>query len=273
MTANNALVSDGRVEHLADGVILYLGDCVEIMPALTNVDAVVTDPPYGSTSLRWDAWPDGWLELLVGQTPQIWCFASVRMLWEKHAQFAPWRLSQEIVWEKANGSGFHNDRFRRVHELALHLYRGKWSALYKSTPRVSAADSGVTPAEQRRTTRLVRHSPLMPLHIGGIGSKTTWERGGPRLMRSVIKAPSCRGYAEHPTQKPEAVIRPLIEYSVPPGGTVLDPFMGSGTTGVAAVTLGRRFTGIEIEPKYFAIACERIRKALKQTRLAFEDAA
>ena len=67
----------------------------------------------------------------------------------------------------------------------------------------------------------------------------------------------------HPTQKPLALMKWCINF-FPWAVTILDPFMGSGTTGVAAVKLGRKFTGIEIEPKYFDIACRRISEALKQ---------
>jgi len=65
----------------------------------------------------------------------------------------------------------------------------------------------------------------------------------------------------HPTEKPVALMRQLVRKTA---GTVCDPFMGSGTTGVACVKLGRRFIGIEIDPGYFDIACERIREAYRQ---------
>jgi site-specific DNA-methyltransferase (adenine-specific) len=68
----------------------------------------------------------------------------------------------------------------------------------------------------------------------------------------------------HPTEKPVSLMRELISLFSNFGETILDPFMGSGTTGVAAVKLGRKFIGIEIEPKYFDIACRRISDALKQ---------
>lgn len=71
---------------------------------------------------------------------------------------------------------------------------------------------------------------------------------------------------EHPTQKPVELIKWCLEF-FPEAKTVLDPFMGSGTTGVAAVKLGRKFTGIEIEPRYFDIACRRIAEAAKQPDL------
>lgn len=70
---------------------------------------------------------------------------------------------------------------------------------------------------------------------------------------------------EHPTQKPVALLEWCLEFCKP--GTALDPFMGAGTTGVACAKLGRRFVGIEIEPKYFDIACQRIDAAQRQTRL------
>ncbi len=71
----------------------------------------------------------------------------------------------------------------------------------------------------------------------------------------------------HPSPKPEKLVRWMIENTTPEGGTVLDPFMGSGTTGVACIQLGRKFIGIEIDPTYYAIAEKRIRDAEAQLRL------
>ena len=76
--------------------------------------------------------------------------------------------------------------------------------------------------------------------------------------------PGCREFEGHPTQKPIALMERIVGKTK---GTVLDPFMGSGTTGVACANLGRKFIGIEIEQKYFDIACERIEQAYKQQRL------
>ena len=71
----------------------------------------------------------------------------------------------------------------------------------------------------------------------------------------------------HPTEKPVGLIEKIIEASTTESDVVFDPFMGSGTTGVACMNLGRKFIGIEIEPKYFEIACERIDQAQRQGRL------
>ena len=94
---------------------------------------------------------------------------------------------------------------------------------------------------------------------GDIGeSRYATEDGGPLLMRSVMFHRSCHGEAVHPTQKPVAVMAPLIEYSCPPGGTVLDPFIGSGTTAQAAAQLGMSCIGIEINPDYAAMARNQV---------------
>ena len=73
--------------------------------------------------------------------------------------------------------------------------------------------------------------------------------------------------SDHPCERPVALYEWCIRYLPAPANTILDPFMGSGTTGVAAIKLGRRFVGIEIEPRYFDIACRRIEEAWKQPRL------
>ncbi len=91
------------------------------------------------------------------------------------------------------------------------------------------------------------------------------------LWNGMIKARGeTRG--DHPTQKPVGVMKWAITHCPTPAETILDPFMGSGTTGVACANLGRKFIGIEIEPKYFDIACRRIEQAYKQPRL-FKDEA
>ena len=78
---------------------------------------------------------------------------------------------------------------------------------------------------------------------------------------------------EHPTQKPIDVMKWAIEHIPEPSSTILDPFMGSGTTGVACVKLGRKFIGIEIDSGYFEIACKRIRDAYAQPDMFIEPPA
>lgn len=89
------------------------------------------------------------------------------------------------------------------------------------------------------------------------------EDGGPKLMESIIFARSCHGYAVNETQKPEAIVAPLIQYSVPPGGLVVDCFAGSGTTLAVARKTGRRSIGIELRKEQ----CQRIVERLSQREL------
>lgn len=224
---------------------LHNGRCEDVLPGLRSVDLVLTDPPYGDTSLEWDERQDTWATLIP--CDQFWCWGSFRYF--RAARFTGWRLAQEIVWEKHNGSGSAADRFRRVHEIAAHFYRGEWRGKYRKPVHTHDA-----------TARAVRRKQRPP-HWGYIEDSTyKSEDGGPRLMRSVWYARSCHGSAIHPTQKPVEVLKPLIEFSCPPGGTVLDPFMGSGSTGEAALSLGRNFIGIEADKGYFDSAKARLER-------------
>jgi site-specific DNA-methyltransferase (adenine-specific) len=234
-------------------VTLYHGDAMELMPHLPQVHAVITDPPYGETSLDWDRWPDGWPALAAKLAPQMWCFGSMRMFLDKREDLGDWKLAQDVVWEKHNGSNSSNDRFRRLHELALHFYRGEWKPLFKAPQFTNDA-----------VQKSVRRSKNRTAHWGDIGqSAYVSEDGGPRLMGSVIYARSCHGYAVNETQKPEAIVAPLVQYSVPPGGILLDCFAGSGTTLDVARKTGRRAIGIEKRLEQ----CERIVERLGQRDL------
>lgn len=236
------------------GITIYHGDCREILPEIGSVDAVVTDPPYGDTSLDWDQPVRGWLDLV--DTRQIWCFGSMRFWLEHGAEFEGWKYGQEIIWEKHNGSSFHADRFKRVHEFAIHWYRGPWSEIW--TDPVYTMDA---------RKRQFRRKEIPSHHHGDRGpSVYQSEDGGPKLMRSVLQVRSEHGSAVHPTQKPLGILSPLIAYSTHTvGGTVLDPFMGSGSTLRAAKDLGRKAIGIEIEERYCEIAVQRLAQEVLAT--------
>ncbi len=217
-----------------EAVTLYHGDALALLPLLPKADAVVTDPPYGETSLEWDVWPDGWPDVAALVADQMWCFGSLRMFLDRRDDLAGWKLAQDVVWEKHNGANLFNDRFRRVHELALHFYRGDWRELHKEPQYTNDA----TKRTARRKGR--------PEHWGALGDGAYQSQdGGPRMVGSVIYARSCHGYAVNETQKPEDIVAPLLQYSVPPGGLVVDCFAGSGTTGAVARKTGRRAILIE----------------------------
>jgi site-specific DNA-methyltransferase (adenine-specific) len=233
-----------------DRVTLYLGDCREIIPALgLTADLIVADPPYAETSLAWDRWPDGWPTLTADVASSMWCFGSMRMFLDRAGEFAGWRLSQDVVWEKHNGSSFARDRFRRVHEHALHWYRGPWSAIHHDVPRVAATFN----AKGRTTSASAVKVP----HTGTIGAHT-YVDDGLRLARSVLRVRSMHRQAIHPSEKPVDLLDLLIRYACPPGGLVLDPFAGSASTLVAARAAGRRAVGIELHEPYAEAAALRL---------------
>lgn len=234
---------------------ILIGDALghlDLLPS-GSVDCVVTDPPFGDTSLEWDVivrWLPAVRRLLMPHG-SVWFFTSLRHLLT--VDLTGWKLAQDVVWEKHNGSSFHADRFKRVHEHAVQLYPADrpWSGVHREVQTTPDA-----------TARSVRRKARPP-HTGHIDAASyVSEDGGPRLMRSVIPVRSCHGHAVHPTQKPEGIVEPLVRYSCPPGGLVLDPFAGSGTTGVVALSHGRRFLGIELNPAYAALAIDRCEKAV-----------
>jgi site-specific DNA-methyltransferase (adenine-specific) len=235
---------------------LICGDAIEELRKLpeASVDCVVVDPPYGDTSCAWDIRVSGWASLAllaVKPSGSLWTFGSFRYFTENWAEFTAWRYAQEVIWEKHNGSNSFADRFRRVHEFAVQFYplTSKWGDVYKSPV--------TTPTAVGRTVRRKQKAQ----HWSKIreGQYTSVD-GGPALMRSVIYARSDHGRAVHPTQKPTEILEHLIEYSCPVGGVVLDPFCGSGSTGVAAQRGKRNFVGIELNPEYVALSEKRIRE-------------
>lgn len=242
-----------------DGTVtLYLGDCREVIPALgLTADLVLADPPYAETSLPWDRWPDGWVDVAATVSSSMWCFGSMRMFLDRRDDFASWKLSQDVagedvgvLWEKHNGTGFAADRFKRVHEHVLHWYRGSWTEAHQATPRVPYAGPD----------KSSRARPARAAHTGAIGA-LHYADDGTRLMRSVIKVKSVRGQRRHPDEKPVELLRPLIEYGCPPGGLVLDTFAGSGSALVAARDAGRRAAGIEANEAYIEKAALRLAQA------------
>ena len=195
---------------------LYLGDCMEVLPTLPRVDAVITDPPYGigasggvgkygrlkfqSSDIGWDeATPDDSLLMMV-------IAAGHRSVIFGGNYFRLPTTRNYLVWDK--GAGFKGRDFAEC-EMAWCSWDGN--------------------------ARVLTYDPLA--------------RGDYR-----------NGNKQHPTQKPVAVMAWAAKHASATG-TILDPFMGSGTTGVAAVQMGRQFIGIEREPKYFEIACRRIEDA------------
>jgi site-specific DNA-methyltransferase (adenine-specific) len=239
----------------SEGVELYLGDCREVLPQLgAQPVACIADPPYGETANAWDRWPDGWVDAVTAALPpsaSLWCFGSARMFMDRLTDFAGWKFAQEALWVKRNGTGpTSRDRLVKIHEWAYHWYRGRWSDLHHEWERERVDANKGTVRKQSRAAEHQRD-----------GRENAWTDDGTRQPRSVsylVEAPSVRFQKRHPDEKPLAVVEGLVRECTPPGGLVLDPFAGSGSTLLAARLLGRRAIGVESNEAYAEKAAERL---------------
>jgi len=211
---------------------LYLGDCLEIMPSLGMVDAVVTDPPYG--------------------------------------------IQQDKGFEGSEGFGGFGK------PIARRQYDGDWD---DERPSKEAFDLALAQSDQAIIFGGNYFTDFLPIgrHWLVWDKKNTMptfsdcELAWTNIDRKSVKLLTYeyngllgkREKRVHPTQKPIEVMKWAIE-KAKGATTILDPFMGSGTTGVACVKLGRKFIGIELDPEYFDIACRRIEEAYKQPDLFIE---
>ena len=227
-----------RKEVIGDAT-LYCGDCLEVLPTLGKVDAVITDPPYaiptqvasgrtitrnvGDLSIIEGACRQHlalWKSML-GEDGRICVFcdgASYSVIYR--AAYGCFSLAS-LVWDKGQiGMG---REFRKRHELIIH----GWGAC---TPVVSSDGIGHADVIERRPV--------------GVSKR------------------------QHPAEKPVELVGDMLRVC---GEKIVDPFMGSGTTGVSCALSGKHFIGIEIEPKYFEVACRRIEDAYRATpRLAID---
>jgi len=190
---------------------LIQGDCLEVLPLIGRVDAVVTDPPYGigASSMSFGMWRTSAMEKGVWdeETPDLSSLVAMgvpTIIWGGN-YFALPPSRRWLIWDK--GAGFRGRDFAEC-EMAWCSFDGN--------------------------ARVLTHDPLA--------------RGDYRDK-------------QHPTQKPVGVMQWCLSHLPSDAETILDPFMGSGTTGVACIKTGRQFIGIEKEPKYFDIAVSRIRRA------------
>jgi site-specific DNA-methyltransferase (adenine-specific)/modification methylase len=238
---------------------LILGDssaCIKQIPD-HSIDLILTDPPYnlgrystGNIKMSWRKdfnndvaeWdttifnPAEWLDefrRVLKPTGTIFAFTSYNLLGQWHQAFDPvFDTFQFMVWHKTNPP----PKLRRA------------GFLNSCELIICAWDKG-----------------------------HTWNFTKQKEMHNFIESPICMGKERvknpvHPTQKPVKVLSHLIKLATNPGDLVLDPFMGVGSTGVAALKLGRRFIGIEIDPLYFKAATERIEELTRSPALFTPEA-
>jgi len=235
-----------------DSVTLWLGDFRDILPTLDIApDAIVTDPPYGETSLDWDVWPRGWPSIAAQYVRSMWCFGSMRMFLDRRDEFAGWRLSQDVVWDKDDGVCLSGDRFMRIHEFATHWYRGSWRDLHHAQQRIPHYGKRVDSARA-----------AVGANVYGSAGAVAYTDDGTRVQTTILRARNLRGRGINETEKPTGILEPLIAYAVPPGGLVLDIFAGSGSTAAAARAIGRRAVLIEKRESQCEKAAERLSQGI-----------
>lgn len=243
---------------MAEGVELWCGDCLQIVPALADrADHFVFDPPYEATLHA----AKNSLKGLKGRKHRNDGVAEL-----KGVDFAPIDAIRDDV--VALGEAYCSGWF-----IAFCTPEGvaKWAdAINVSKIKYKRACVWVKPDS---TPQLNGQGPAQGAENfvcawAGAGY-SRWNSGGKRGVYTHLVNPSNRD-GRHPTEKPLALMSEIISDFTSPGELICDPFMGSGTTGVAAVKAGRRFVGIEMDERYFEIACDRIRAALKQTDLFIE---
>jgi len=209
--------------------VLYQADCAELLPTLGRFDAVITDPPYGIGA---DKGKKGAIPFKGGKPVEMAYHPEND--WDKTRppvdtlQAIVGAGDVAVIW----GGNYFADCFTP---------QGKWLWWDKCQTMPSYGDGELA------WTNLSGTTP----------KKFVWANN---------KIFADRTPRHHPTQKPLELMLWCIEQAGNPE-TILDPFMGSGTTGVAAIQLGRKFTGIEREAKYFDIACQRIEQAYAQGQL------
>ena len=216
---------------------LFLGDCRDILPTLGKVDAVVTDIPYAISQES-----GGLRDLDYGE------------------------------WDKAGADDCAFEALALCADiptvLAFCEYR-QLSRIYDILPIRSTRT--VAWVKTNPTVMNGQHTFLPALEVGFFGKRAGAWFGG-NCTKSVWTGPTVSD-REHPTQKPLGLMKWAVGNVVPPDGVCCDPFMGSGTTGVAAVQMGRDFIGIEREERYFEIAARRIEEAQRQGDLFIDGAA
>jgi DNA modification methylase len=216
-------IEGGQVSVTIGDATLYCGDCMDILPTLQKVDAVITDPPYGigeaagknksrgNLAIAIDYGNDDWDNNIPSN--ELMSLVTSAGIWKAifgGNYFGLPASSCWLVWDKLNG----NNDF---------------------------ADCELVWTNWPRAVRRIQ-----------------WRWNG------MLRQGNEKRY--HPTQKPMQVMSWIISLC-PKADTIIDPFMGSGTTGVSAIQMGRKFIGIEREQKYFDIACSRIEIAHAQGKL------
>lgn len=297
---------------------LYRGDALEILPTLPDVDAVITDPPYGVLDEAWDSmslrelarFTMGWVSQVRAKSDVLVSFFAV----DTRAVLDPllgmvYEDVRQLVWNKGGGRVADGGLFYSFEPIYLCQPRTTWTVC---EPKMMEVARLIGTA--RKNVGMSCGSVDMQIRGKKTGLCYRWEEGGclPTLEQvhklrhilmlgdefdlayeqavlardqvvanaraktsehaarglDVFTFPPTKGApGRHPTEKPLQLMASLVKVVTDRDAVVLDPFMGSGTTGAAAVQLGRKFIGIERDPEFFDMACKRLEQAVAQGQL------
>lgn len=225
---------------------LYLGDCLEVLPVLDLVDHVITDPPYE------------------------------QRMQDLHAQVKLRRTDGGPQRQALNFQSIQDIREPFLAQVKR-LDKG-WLLAFCNVEGVAEWKAAILAKDLKFKTTCIWNKPDATPKLNGQGpalsyecftttwagrGHSRWNAGGKRGVYTHMTNQKTR-HGAHPTEKPVSLMSEIVFDFTNEGEVVCDPFMGSGTTGVACVKLGRRFVGIEQDPAYFEIACERVRAAVRQ---------
>ena len=252
---------------MASEIKIIQGDCLEVMKTLPEVDAIITDLPYGTTACSWDTvipFEPMWEQVKridkgVFVTTASQPFTSALVMSNLDLFKYCW------VWNKVTKGNFFNAKNKpmKQHEDICVFSSGTTANCSKR--RMLYNPIGVEPGNRKADQTMDyrgAYAARRPSH------RATHICDGSNYPSSIIRFSNAdHTNSNHPTQKPVALYEYLIKTYTNEGDTVLDITMGSGTTGVACVQTGRNFIGIEIDPAYYAIAEKRIAEAQLQMRL------
>lgn len=234
---------------------LYHGDCFEIMQDISEANCMITDPPYNCTQNDWDHEID---------LDKFWSLS--KSACKKNAAFVifcqmpfaarlymsnPKMFRYEWIYKKPVATGFLDVRKKplKAHELVY--------VFCERLPEYAP--------QMKKGEPYTKKCKVGSVNYGRFYSQKTINSNGDRFPTTILDIKHENTfytvnplYTRHPTQKSVAALSYLVKTYTDVGDTVLDPFMGSGTTGVAAIKHGRKFIGIEQDQKWFDVACKRI---------------
>jgi DNA modification methylase len=261
--------------------MLIQGDCLEAMKTMetNSIDLLFCDLPYGQTQCKWDCLID--LDLFWKQVNRI-CKERTPMFFTCSTKFGvslinsnPKNFRYDLVWIKSAPCGFLNAKKMpmKKHEMVYVFYKklplyDLSSHSHKFLKETESNRDGKGVYDKVKTEICNKYEPPLPTSVvkedvyeknklnDNLRDGYRDKRYDPPLPNSILEIKSEKG--KHPTQKPTALVEWCLKYYSKEGDTVLDPTMGSGSTGVACKNLNRQFIGIEQDEKIFKVAQSRI---------------